>query len=127
MAHFLKNTLRKSAPEDRCLRPISTFLKLHCLRACRVQTSRKPRPFLLEKDLFVKMRDRKGQKIIGRKRELPNSKQHSPVNADSCAAFDVCSCSRSEQCRKIENFLSLRKCNYLQHPHASNAACVNQP
>ena len=101
MAHFLKNTLRKSAPEDRCLRPISTFLKLHCLRACRVQTSRKPRPFLLEKDLFVKMRDRKGQKIIGRKRELPNSKQHSPVNADTCelqlmyaVAAELCSAEK---------------------------------
>ena len=42
------------------------------------------------------------------------------------AAFDACGCGRSVWCGKIENFLSLRKCNRLRQPHASNADRVNQ-
>ena len=43
------------------------------------------------------------------------------------AVFDVCSCSRSVRCIKMEKFLSLRKRNPLLQTHASNADCVNQP
>ena len=43
------------------------------------------------------------------------------------AVFDACGCGRSVRCGKIENFLSLRKCNRLPQPHASNANRLNEP
>ena len=43
------------------------------------------------------------------------------------AVFDACGCGRSVRCRKIENFLSLRKRNCLSQPHASNAVHLNEP
>ena len=38
------------------------------------------------------------------------------------AVFDTSGCGRCVWCRKIENFLSLWKCNRLLQPHASNAS-----
>ena len=39
------------------------------------------------------------------------------------AAFSVC--GRQVQCKELENFLSLRKGNYVPQQHAENAAGLN--
>ena len=42
-------------------------------------------------------------------------------------AFFVCGCSRQVWCGKLEIFLSVKKCNCMLQPHASNKRRVIQP
>ena len=50
-----------------------------------------------------------------------------PSGSFRSAAFTACSCVRKMQCRKLENFLSLRKGNCLRQLHAVNTARLNEP
>ena len=41
--------------------------------------------------------------------------------------FDMCGCSKWLRCRSSDRKFSIFGPTLLPHPHASNAACVNQP